>query len=62
MRGYIVLGEYISQLHISAARYITKSPICDLAVEEERWTRSLDDILSREQEGMWFKNEGRGVD
>ena len=54
--GIYPIGGYISQRHISVAHYITTRPIFDLAVEEERWTRFLETILSQEQEGMWFIN------
>ena len=53
---------YISQHHIGVAQYIATRPIFDLAVAEERRTRSPVTIISREQEGMWFRNEGRGAD
>ena len=60
--GIYHIGGYISQRHVSAAQYITMRPISDLALAEERWMRSPDTILLREQEGMWFINEGREAD
>ena len=59
--GLDPIGGYIYQRHISAAQYIATRPIFDLAVVEERWTRSPETIISREQEGIWFRNEGRGT-
>ena len=44
--GLDPMGGYISQRHISAAQYISTRPIFDLAVGEERWTRSLETIIS----------------
>ena len=58
---YLVWG-YTSQRHIIAAQYITTRPIIDLAFSEERWMRSPDTILLREQEEVWFINEDRGAD
>ena len=60
--GIYPIGGYISQRHISAAHYITTRPIFDLAVAEERRTRSLDNILLQEQEVTWFINQGRGAE
>ena len=48
--GIYPIGGYISQSHISAAKYITMRPIFDLVVTEERQTIFLDTIILREQE------------
>ena len=60
--GLDTIGGYISQRHISAAQYIATRSIFELEVGEEEWTRSLETIISREQEGIWFRNEGMGTD
>ena len=60
--GIYPIGGYISQRHISAAQYITTRAIFDLAVLEGKHTISPVTIISREQEGMWFRNERRGED
>ena len=60
--GLYPIGGYISQHHISAAQYIARRPIFDIAVAEERRTGSPETVILREQEGIWFRNEGRGVD
>ena len=59
--GIYLIGGYISQRHIIAAQYITTRPIFDLVVTEERQTIFLDTIILREQQWMWFINEGRGA-
>ena len=55
-------GGYISQRHISAALYIATRPIFDLAVAEGKRMRSPVTIILREQEGIWFRNKGRGAE
>ena len=60
--GLDPIGVYIYQRHISASQYISTRPIFDLSNVEERRKISLDIIISREQEGIWFTHEGRGID
>ena len=59
--GLDPIWGYISQHYIIAAQYITTRPIFDLAVAEGKCKRYPETILSQEQEGMWFINEGRGA-
>ena len=59
--GLDPIRGYISQRHISAAQYIAMRPIFDIVVIETRRKRYLETILSREHEGIWFRNEGRGT-
>ena len=56
------IGDYISQHHISVAQYFSTRKIFDFAVAEERRPIFLATMIWWEQEGIWFINEGRGME